>query len=46
VYSVVITSDWNAPIEDHPSIVEHPELFELVDEDIPEHAEYMHYIND
>jgi hypothetical protein len=43
VYSVVVTKDWNKPLEEHPSIVEHPELFEIADCDIPNHSEYMIY---
>lgn len=35
VYSVVKTDDWTLPLEQHPSLVEHPELYELVDEELP-----------
>lgn len=45
VYSVVVTTDWDKPLEEHPSIVEHSELFEIVDCDIPNHAEFMIYDN-
>ena len=31
VYSVVITDDWEYPLELHPSIIEHPEIFEIAD---------------
>jgi len=30
-YTIVVLDDWNGNIEDHPSIVEHTELFEIVD---------------
>jgi hypothetical protein len=42
-YSVVDTTDWTAPLQQHPSIVEHPELFEIVDEEIPTHAQTLIY---
>jgi hypothetical protein len=42
-YSVVDTTEWTAPLSQHPSIVEHPELFEIVDEDIPAHAQILIY---
>lgn len=42
-YSVVYTKDWTLPLEEHPSIVEHPETFEIVDEDIPSHAQTLIY---
>jgi hypothetical protein len=42
-YTVVITNDWTQPLEEHPSIVEHPEVFEIVDESIPENAQYLKY---
>lgn len=43
-YTVVDTTGWTLPLEQHPSIVEHPELFEIVDEDIPENAQTLIYI--
>ena len=43
IYIVVITSDWDRPLEEHPSIVEHPEFFEIVDSDIPSNVEYLTY---
>lgn len=45
VYSVVVTKDWNKPLEEHPSIIEHPETFEIADCEIPNHAEFMIYDN-
>lgn len=44
-YSVVITSDWNKPLSEHPSIVNEPDIFEIADCDIPAHAEHMIYTN-
>jgi len=43
-YTVVITTDWNLPLNQHPSIVEHPELFEISEDIIPEDAQYLNYI--
>lgn len=42
-YSVVYTQDWNQPLTEHPSIVENPDLFEIVDEEIPSHAQTLIY---
>ena len=42
-YTVVITDDWTLPLEQHPSMVEHPEVFEIVDAIIPEDAQYLKY---
>lgn len=42
-YTVVITDDWTLPLEQHPSIVQHPEVFEIVDAVIPEDAQYLKY---
>lgn len=42
-YTVVITELWNQPLDQHPSILEHPELFEIVDCDPPSHSQYMWY---
>ena len=44
IYTVVITTDWDKPLEEHPSIVEHPELFEIVDEEIPSVMQYLNYV--
>jgi hypothetical protein len=43
-YTVVVTTDWNLPLNQHPSIVEHPELFEITEDVIPEDAQYLNYI--
>jgi len=42
-YTVVDTSEWKLPLEQHPSIVEHPELFEISNDEIPEDAQYLKY---
>ena len=42
-YTVVHTSNWTLPLEQHPSIVNSPDLFEIVDEEIPEHAQTLIY---
>ena len=43
-YTVVITDEWTFPLEEHPSIVEHPEIFEIADCEIPEEHQYLNYI--
>jgi len=43
-YTVVVTTDWELPLDQHPSIVEHPELFEISEDVIPEDAQYLNYI--
>lgn len=42
-YTVVVTLDWNQPLEQHPSIVEHPELFEISEDEIPVEHQYLIY---
>lgn len=46
VYVVVNTTDWNLPLDQHPSIVDHPELFEIVDCDIPSNYTNLIYQNE
>lgn len=47
-YTVVITTGYGGvnepPLEQHPSIVENPTLFVIVDQDIPSDAQYLNYI--
>ena len=43
VYTIVKTDDWDKPLEEHPSIVEHPELYEISEEEIPEQYQYLIY---
>jgi len=33
----------NEPLEEHLSLIEHPNLFELVDCEIPNNAQYLNY---
>ena len=42
-YTIVVTTDWVLPLEDHPSVVEHPELFEITEDLIPEQYQYLTY---
>ena len=42
-YTVVNTDRWNQPLEQHPSIVEHPELFEISEQEIPLEHQYLIY---
>jgi hypothetical protein len=42
-YTIVVTDDWNGQLEDHPSIVEHSEWFEIVDAPIPEKHQFLIY---
>jgi hypothetical protein len=43
-YTIVDTSDWTLPLDEHPSIVEHPDLFEITSDPIPDNAQYLKYI--
>ena len=42
-YTIVKTDDWDKPLEEHPSVVEHPESFEVADCEIPEYIQYLIY---
>lgn len=42
-YTVVYTTNWTLPLNEHPSIVNNPDLFEIVDEEIPAHAQTLIY---
>jgi hypothetical protein len=44
-YTVVDTTDWSLALEEHPSIVENPDFFEIVDEEIPIQAQKLIYIS-
>ena len=44
-YTIVDTTGWNLPLEQHPSIVENPDVFEIVDAEIPEYAQTLIYNN-
>jgi hypothetical protein len=39
-YTVVIAEE---PLELHPSIVQHPELFEISEDEIPTQHQYLNY---
>jgi hypothetical protein len=43
-YTVVDTTGWTLPLNQHPSIVEHPELFEISSDVIPDNAQFLKYI--
>lgn len=45
-YIVVKTTDWTLPLEEHPSIVDHPEYFEIADCEIPRDFTYLIYKNE
>ena len=34
-YVVVITSGWTAPLEEHPKVVDYPDLYEITNDEIP-----------
>lgn len=42
-YTVVNTEGWTLPLEQHPSIVEHPELFEISEDEIPLNHQILNY---
>jgi hypothetical protein len=43
-YTVILIGDWDKPLEEHPSIIEHPEVFEIVDCELPtENLQYLIY---
>jgi hypothetical protein len=42
-YTVVNTEGWNLPLEEHPSIVQHPELFEISENELPENYQTLNY---
>jgi hypothetical protein len=44
VYTIVNTTDWKLPLDQHPSIVEHPETFEIVDEELPSIYQILNYV--
>ena len=43
-YTVVDTIGWTLPLNEHPSIIEHPELFEISNDEIPDNAQFLKYI--
>jgi hypothetical protein len=44
-YGVVITNGWENNLENHPSIVDNPTLFEISEDEIPENHQYLLYEN-
>jgi len=43
-YTVVVTEGWMLPLEDFPAIVDHPESFEISEDDIPEQHQFLIYV--
>ena len=44
-YSVVITTNWTEPLEQHPAILNEPDVFEIADCELPQHTQYMTYFD-
>ena len=42
-YTIVVTDNWDKPLEEHPSILERPESFEIVDCVPPDYVQYLTY---
>lgn len=42
-YTVVNTHGYVGALENHPCMIDHPELFEIVDAVIPDDAQYLNY---
>jgi len=43
-YTVIITDKWKEKdLHKHPAVVENPQIFEIVEDDIPEHAQYINW---
>jgi hypothetical protein len=42
IYTVVVTEGYE-DLTTHPSIVEHPEIFEIVDAELPEQYQFLNY---
>lgn len=42
-YTVVITASWQGELSAYPCLIENPARFELVDNEIPENAQYLNY---
>ena len=42
-YAIVITEGYEDNLENHPSILQHPEWFEIVDCEIPNNIQYLNY---
>lgn len=35
VYGIVVVDNWTGPLENHPAIVNYPDIYEITDEPIP-----------
>ena len=44
-YTIIITDDWILTLEEHPSIINHGDLFEIADCDTPKDCQYLIYEN-
>jgi hypothetical protein len=44
-YTIVMTDNWVGQLETHPSVVDYPELFEIVDSELPETYQLLNYTN-
>lgn len=44
-YIIVKTEGWEGSLHTHPSVVDYPEHFEVVDEAIPDNIQYLNYVN-
>jgi hypothetical protein len=44
-YTVLITDNWELPLEEHPLIINHPEIYEIADCEIPLNRQYERYDN-
>lgn len=45
IYTLVITKEWVLPLEQHPSVIEYPEVFEIVDCELPDYYQQMYYVS-
>lgn len=47
-YNVVVSDGYGGegqpPLEEHPCIIDHPDVFEVCDDDIPSHYQIIYYI--
>ena len=42
-YVIVITTGFETNLQNHPSILEHPEVFEISNNEIPKEITYLNY---
>ena len=42
-YIIVITTGFETNLQNHPSILEHPEVFEISNNEIPKEITYLNY---